>query len=50
MAVADARESPRQPPAHLDRPQRKTLAISFYTCVAVGIFLIVFVGLCAPSI
>src|SRR3984957_7585113 len=39
MAVGDAR-----PPAHLDRQQRKTPTISFYTWVAVGTFLIVFIG------
>jgi len=44
MAVADARESLRRPPAHLDGQQRKTPTISFYTWVAVGTLLIVFMG------
>lgn len=44
MAVADARESLRRPPAHLDRQQRKAPTISFYACVAAGTFLIVFIG------
>ncbi|MGB7029183.1 MAG: hypothetical protein WBD72_18020 [Candidatus Acidiferrum sp.] len=44
MAVADTRESLRRPPAHLDSQQRKTPTISFYTWVAVGTFLIVFIG------
>ena len=44
MAVADDRESLRRHPAHLDREQRKTPTISFYTWVAVGTFLIVFIG------
>ena len=44
MAVADAQESLRRPPAQLDRQQRKTPTISFYTWVAVGTLLIVFIG------
>jgi hypothetical protein len=32
------------PPAHLDRQQRKTPTISFYTWVGVGTLLIVFIG------
>lgn len=44
MAVADAPESLRRAPAHLDGQPRKTPTISFYTWVAVGTFLIVFAG------
>lgn len=44
MAVADARESLKRPPDHLDKRQRKTAAISFYSWVAVATLLIVFLG------
>lgn len=44
MAVADAPGIPEAAPAHLDRQQRKTPTISFYTWVAVGTLLIVLTG------